>query len=43
MVAGFQAAKATMNLFGVENEAVIKSLQQMQNLMALTQAFPAIK
>lgn len=43
MVAGFQAAKATMNLFGVENEAVIKSLQQMQNLMAMTQAFPAIK
>ena len=43
MVAGFQAAKATMNLFGIENEAVIKSLQQMQSLMALTQALPALE
>ena len=42
MVAGFQAAKATMNLFGVENEAVLKSLEKMQNLMAITQAIPAI-
>lgn len=42
MVAGFQAAKATMNLFGVENENVIKSLEKMQNLMAITQAIPAI-
>ena len=42
LVAGFQAAKATMNLFGVENEDIIKSLQKMQNLMALTQALPAI-
>ena len=42
MVAGFQAAKATLNLFGVENEAIIKSLQKMQNLMAITQALPAI-
>lgn len=42
MVAGFQAAKAVMNLFDIENETVIKSLQQMQNLMALTQALPAI-
>ena len=42
MVAGLQAAKATMNLFGVENEDVIKSLQKMQNLMALTQALPAL-
>ena len=42
MVAGFQAAKATMNLFGIENEGVIKSLEKMQNLMALTQAFPSI-
>lgn len=42
MVAGFQAAQATMNLFGVENEAVIKSLEKMQNLMAITQAIPAI-
>jgi len=31
-----------MNLFGVENETVIKSLQQMQNLMAITQAIPSI-
>ena len=42
MVAGFQAAKATMNLFGVENETVIKSLEKMQNLMAITQALPSI-
>ena len=42
MVAGFQAAKATLNLFGIENEEVLKSLEKMQNLMALTQAFPAI-
>ena len=42
MVAGFQAAKATLNLFGVENEEVIKSLQKMQNLMAITQALPAL-
>ena len=42
MVAGFQAAKATLNLFGVENEEVIKSLQKMQSLMAITQALPAL-
>lgn len=42
MVAGFQAAKATMSLFGIENEAVLQSLQKMQNLMAITQALPAI-
>ena len=42
MVAGFQAAQATMNLFGVENEAVLKSLEKMQNLMAITQAIPAL-
>lgn len=42
MVAGMQAAKATMNLFGIENENVIKSLEQMQSLMALTQALPAL-
>lgn len=42
LVAGFQAANAVMNLFGIENEDVIKSLQKMQSLMALTQAFPAL-
>ena len=42
IVAGFQAAEAAMNLFGVENEAVLKSLQKMQNLMAITQAIPAL-
>lgn len=42
MVAGFQAAQAAMNLFGVENEEVLKSLQKMQSLMAITQAIPAI-
>ena len=42
VVAGFQAAQATLNLFGIENEAVIKSLQKMQSLMAITQAIPAI-
>lgn len=43
MIAGFQAATAVMNLFGVENEDVIKSLQKMQQLMAITQALPAIE
>ena len=43
MVAGFQAAKAVMNLFGVENEDVLKSLQKMQSLMALTQSFSGIE
>ena len=42
LVAGLQAAKATMNLFGVENEEVLKSLEKMQNLMAITQALPAL-
>ena len=42
LVAGLQAAKATMNLFGVENDAVLESLQKMQNLMAITQALPAL-
>ena len=42
IVAGFQAANATMNLFGIENEAVLKSLEKMQNLMAITQAIPAL-
>lgn len=42
IVAGFQAAEAAMNLFGIENETVIKSLQKMQNLMAITQAIPAL-
>lgn len=42
MLAGFQAAKAAMNLFGIENEEVLKSLQKMQSLMAITQALPAI-
>lgn len=42
IIGGLQAAKATMNLFGVENETVIKSLEKMQNLMAITQALPAI-
>ena len=42
LVAGFQAAKAAMNLFGIENEEVLKSLEKMQNLMAITQALPSI-
>lgn len=42
IVASFQAAQAAMNLFGIENEDVIKSLEKMQNLMAITQAIPAI-
>lgn len=43
MVAGFQAATATMKLMGVENEDVIKSLEKMQSLMALTQSFSGIE
>ena len=42
IVAGFQAAKATMNLFGIENEAVLQSLEKMQDLMAITQTIPAL-
>lgn len=42
MVAGFQAAQAALNLFGVENEEVAQSLKKMQSLMALTQALPAL-
>lgn len=42
LVAGFQAAQAAMNLFGVENEEVIKAMQKMQSFMAITQAIPAI-
>lgn len=42
LVGGFQAATAVMNLFGVENEDVIKTLKTMQQMMAITQALPAI-
>lgn len=42
LVGGLQAAKATMSLFGIENETVLKSLKKMQDLMAITQALPAI-
>lgn len=42
MVAGFQAATAVMNLFGTENEDVIRTLKTMQQLMSITQALPAI-
>ena len=42
MVAGFQAATAAMNLFGIENQDVLKSLQKMQSLMAMTQALPQL-
>lgn len=42
VIGGLQSAKAVMNLFGIENKEVIESLKQMQNLMALTQALPAI-
>lgn len=42
MIAGFQAATAVMNLFGTENEDVIKAMQKMQSLMALTQAISGI-
>ena len=42
LVGGFQAATAVMNLFGAENEDVIKTLKTMQQMMAITQALPAI-
>ena len=42
LVAGFQAAKASMKLMGLENEDVLKSLEKMQNLMSITQALPSI-
>lgn len=43
LMSGFQAATAAMNLMGVENEDVIKSMQKMQNIMALTQALPGLE
>lgn len=42
MVAGIQAGNAVMNLMGYESEDVAKSLQKMQNLMAITQALPSL-
>ena len=42
IVGSFQAATAVMNLFGVENENVIHTLKTMQQMMAITQALPAI-
>lgn len=42
IASGLQATKAAMNLLGVENKNVIKSIQQMQNLMALTQGIAGI-
>lgn len=42
IIGGFQAATAAMNLFGIENEDVLKSMQKMQQIMAMTQALPAI-
>ena len=43
MVSGFQAVTAVMNLFGIQNEDVLKSLQKMQSIMALTQSFSGIE
>ena len=38
----FQAGAGIMNMFGVESEASMEALQQMQNVMAITQGFQAI-
>ena len=42
LTGAFQAGTAVMNLFGVESEASMKAIQQMQNVMAITQGFQAI-
>jgi len=42
MTGAFQAGTAVMNMFGVESEASVKAIQQMQNVMAITQGFQAI-
>ena len=43
MTGAFQAGTAVMNMFGVESEASMKAIQQMQkNVMAITQGFQAI-
>lgn len=42
MVAGIQAGNAVMNMMGYQSEDVAKSLQKMQNLMAITQAIPSL-
>ena len=42
MTGAFQAGAGIMNMFGVESEASMKVLQEMQNVMAITQGFQAI-
>lgn len=42
MVGAFQSAKAALSMFGVESEEVMKSIQTMQNLMAMTQGLASI-
>ena len=43
MVGGAQSVVAAMQLFGTENEDVLKSLQKMQALMAFTQGLQSFK
>lgn len=38
----FQTATATLSLFGVESEEIVKSIKNMQNLMAITQGLDSI-
>ena len=42
MTGAFQAGVGVMNLFGVESEASVKAIQQMQNVMAITSGFQSI-
>ena len=42
MTGAFQAGAGVLNMFGVESEASMKAIQQMQNVMAITQGFSAI-
>lgn len=41
MVGGFQSVAAAVQLFGVENEALLESLQRVNALMAVTQGLQA--
>ena len=42
LTGAFQSAKAALSMFGVESQEVMKSIQTMQNLMAMTQGLASI-
>lgn len=42
IMGGFTAAQGALNLFGVESEEVVKSIQKLQSLMAISQGIDQI-